>query len=80
MVWDEYRSIQAQRGAIAFSKPAAAAAWQSLPLSGLAAFADQHVEARGRDLSYAGTATPQHGAGVTLGRVFLPARSLDTVS
>ncbi|KXZ46529.1 hypothetical protein GPECTOR_43g966 [Gonium pectorale] len=55
MVWDEYRSIQGQRGAIAFSKPAAAAAWQALPLSGLAAFADAHVEARGRDLSYAGT-------------------------
>ncbi|GIL45893.1 hypothetical protein Vafri_3016 [Volvox africanus] len=53
MVWDEYRSIQAQRGAIAFNKQAAAAAWQMLPLSGLAHFADTNVESRGRDLSYA---------------------------
>ncbi|GLI63955.1 hypothetical protein VaNZ11_007121 [Volvox africanus] len=54
MAWDEYRSINAQRGAIAFSKQAAAAAWQTLPLSGLAHFADTNVESRGRDLSYAG--------------------------
>ncbi|GIL71786.1 hypothetical protein Vretimale_776 [Volvox reticuliferus] len=54
MAWDEYRSIQAHRGAIAFTKPAAAAAWQTLPLSGLAHFADTNVESRGRDLSYAG--------------------------
>ena len=54
MVWDEYRSIQGQRGAIAFSKEAAAAAWQGLPLSGLAHYTDANVESRGRDLSYAG--------------------------
>ncbi|GLC75328.1 hypothetical protein PLESTF_001624400 [Pleodorina starrii] len=54
MVWDEYRSIQGQRGAINFSKQAAAAAWQSLPLSGLAHYTDANVESRGRDLSYAG--------------------------
>ncbi|EFJ52368.1 origin recognition complex subunit 4 [Volvox carteri f. nagariensis] len=54
MVWDEYRSIQGQRGAIAFSKQAAAAAWQALPLSGLGHYTDANVESRGRDLSYAG--------------------------
>ncbi|GFR42544.1 hypothetical protein Agub_g3451 [Astrephomene gubernaculifera] len=54
MVWDEYRSIQGGRGAIAFDKKAAAAAWQGLPLSGLAHYADANVETRGRDLSYAG--------------------------
>ncbi|KAG2449708.1 hypothetical protein HYH02_005235 [Chlamydomonas schloesseri] len=54
MVWDEYRSIQGQRGAIAFTKEAAAAAWQALPLCGLAHYSDAHLETRGRDLSYAG--------------------------
>jgi origin recognition complex subunit 4 len=55
MVWDEYRSIQGRRGAIGFCKQAAAAAWQALPLSGLAHYVDTNVESRGRDLSYAGT-------------------------
>ncbi|KAG2501344.1 hypothetical protein HYH03_001134 [Edaphochlamys debaryana] len=54
MAWDEYRSIQGQKGAIAFGKEAAAAAWQALPLSGLAHYSDANVESRGRDLAYAG--------------------------
>lgn len=54
MAQDELRSLQAAQGLPDYCRAAALASWQSLAAQGALAWADSHVDTRGRDLAYAG--------------------------